>query len=198
MARWSRRGVTAATVVGVVVGMIGLSYAAVPLYRAFCQLTGIAGTTQRAKAAPGAVGERMISVYFDANIGRGMPWEFKPVQRKVAVRVGEETIAFFRAHNPTARPITGTAAFNVTPLQVGVYFSKIQCFCFTEQLLQPGETAMIPVSFFVDPAILKDRNMDDLASITLSYTFFEQPTKDRRLPDARVSRVGAGGLARLN
>ncbi|MSO65575.1 MAG: cytochrome c oxidase assembly protein [Alphaproteobacteria bacterium] len=166
--------------------MVGLSYAAVPLYRAFCQLTGLGGTTQRATAAPGVAGERIIRIHFDANVGRSLAWDFKPVQREVSVRIGEETLAFYQAHNPTARTIAGSATFNVTPPQAGIYFRKIQCFCFSEQVLQAGETAAMPVSFFIDPAILHDRNMDDLTSITLSYTFFEQK------PETRLSRVGVG------
>jgi cytochrome c oxidase assembly protein subunit 11 len=179
-----RIGWTSASLVAVVIVMGGLSYAAVPLYKAFCQLTGLGGTTQRADAAPGAVGERRITVSFDANVGRGLAWDFRPAQRQVTVRVGEETLAFYRAHNPTARPIAGSATFNVTPPTAGVYFSKVECFCFTEQTLRPGETVMMPVSFFVDPAILADRNLDGITDITLSYTFFEQKDDKRRVSAA--------------
>lgn len=193
MAPFSRIRLTGLSLVALVVAMVGLSYAAVPLYQAFCQWTGLGGTTQRAEAAPGALGERTINVFFDANVGRGLAWEFKPVQREMTVRIGEESLAFYRAHNPTAREIVGSATFNVTPPTAGIYFSKIECFCFTEQVLLPGESVTMPVSFFVDPAILNDRNLADLTSITLSYTFFEQ--KDRK---SRVSSTGGKGDRTLN
>jgi cytochrome c oxidase assembly protein subunit 11 len=158
----------------IVVGMGCLAFASVPLYRIFCQVTGFGGTTQRASAAPHQVpgqASRVITVRFDATVG-DVPWRFEPVQRSVDVPVGETTLIAYRAHNDSSRSVTGTATFNVTPDKAGLYFAKIQCFCFTEQTLKPGETVEMPVSFFIDPAILTDHNLDDVDTITLSYTFF--------------------------
>jgi len=170
----------------VAVGMGCMAYASVPLYRLFCQVTGFGGTTRRVAAAPaqGATPaiDRVITVQFDATVG-DVPWEFEPVQRSVAARVGETELIAYRAHNAARQAVTGTATFNVTPSKAGQYFDKIQCFCFTEQTLQPGESAELPVSFFIDPAILQDRNLDDVDTITLSYTFFR--TKNQ--PAARVA-----------
>jgi cytochrome c oxidase assembly protein subunit 11 len=163
---------TALVLVGVIAGMLGLTAAAVPLYRLFCQVTGYGGTTQRAEQAPGQAGERTIEVRFNADTAHNLPWSFAPAARAVEVRIGEQTLAFYRAQNHGNDPIAGTATFNVTPAKAGVYFSKIDCFCFTEQVLEPGQTADLPVSFFVDPAILDDPATRDLRSITLSYTFF--------------------------
>mgnify|MGYP003958268797 FL=1 len=158
--------------------MVGMAFAAVPLYSLFCQVTGYGGTSQVAVAAPGAVEGRMITVQFDASIASGMPWKFKPVQREITVRIGEEHLAFYSAHNPLKRKVMGTATYNVTPHKAGPYFSKIDCFCFTEQVLEPGQTVEMPVSFFVDPDILNDPGLDDVRTITLSYTFFEKPIVD--------------------
>ena len=152
--------------------MVGMAFAAVPLYDWFCRVTGFAGTTQVAAAAPGAVDETTIKVRFDASTVQ-MPWTFRPVQREMTVRLGEEALAFYEAHNPTDRPITGTATFNVTPYSTGGYFAKIACFCFIEQTLQPGETVQMPVQFYVDPDILTDREASRVPVITLSYTFYE-------------------------
>jgi cytochrome c oxidase assembly protein subunit 11 len=156
----------------IVVAMIGLSYAAVPLYRLFCEVTGFDGTPQRAAAAPGAVPGREITVDFDANTGPGLPWSFAPAQRRLTVRLGEEAIAHYRAANHAARPVTGTAVFNVTPDLAGRYFNKIQCFCFLEQTLQPGQSVDMPVVFFIDPKIAEDKDLASLSTITLSYTFY--------------------------
>ncbi len=174
MARFSpgKNGALAIVLFGVVAGMVGLSFAAVPLYRLFCQVTGFGGTTQVAEAAPAQMGERIFTVRFNADLSRGMPWRFQPKQREMTVRVGEPGLAFFVAENLAKTPITGTATFNVTPLKVGPYFSKVDCFCFEEQRLAPAERVDMGVSFFVDPAILEDRRMDDVKTITLSYTFF--------------------------
>ena len=168
-----RHGVVGFTLVGLVVGMLGLSYAAVPLYKIFCQVTGYAGTTQRAKAAPEHVSKELVTVRFDANTSRNLDWHFKPAQRSITMRIGEEKLAFYEATNNSDKPITGTATFNVTPAIAGSYFNKIDCFCFTEQTLQPGESVQMPVSFFIDPDILTDRDTKDVKEITLSYTFFE-------------------------
>jgi cytochrome c oxidase assembly protein subunit 11 len=157
----------------VVAGMVGLGFASVPLYRMFCAATGWNGTVREAltATAPGAVG-RLVNVRFDANVKPGMGWSFEPDERVKRVAVGARELAFFTAVNNTDHPITGSAAFNVTPVQVGSYFVKIQCFCFTEQTLKPGERVRMPVVFFVDPAFAKDPEMKDVSEITLSYTFF--------------------------
>ena len=156
--------------------MLGLGYAAVPLYDLFCRVTGFAGTTQvaseddAARAAAAGVG-RTISVRFDASTARGMPWTFKPDQVTETVRIGQRDIATYTAINNSDAPITGTATFNVEPAQAGLYFQKVQCFCFTEQTLAPGEEVRMPVLFYVDPAIEDDEFMADVEQITLSYTF---------------------------
>lgn len=153
-------------------GMLGAAYAAVPIYKLVCQVTGFGGTTQRADAAPATASERTITIRFDANVANGLGWSFKPDVTSVSVKLGENTLAFFKATNPDAHPVTGTATFNVTPEIAGAYFNKIQCFCFTEQTLKAGETVEMPVSFFVDPAILDEPGGRDIEEITLSYTFY--------------------------
>lgn len=156
-----------------VAAMVALGFASVPLYRIFCQVTGFDGTTQKAIGgkAPGSVG-KIINVRFDANVKPGMSWKFEPEQHVQRVAVGARDMEFFNATNLSDRPITGTAAFNVTPNQAGQYFTKIQCFCFTEQTLQPGETMRMPVIFYVDPKLITDPNTSDITEITLSYTFY--------------------------
>ena len=151
--------------------MTGLGWASVPLYRMFCQATGLNGTTQRAIAAPGAV-DHKIRIDFDTNVAPHMGWKFQPESLSDTVDVGARDMAFFTATNTTDHTITGSATFNVTPYQVGKYFTKIQCFCFTQQTLKPGETARMPVIFFVDPKILADPDANDVQTITLSYTFY--------------------------
>ena len=157
---------------GAIAMMLGLTAASVPLYRMFCQTTGYGGTTQVATTAPAAALGRTIKVRFNADTDPGLPWQFKPAQREVVVRLGEQRLAFFHARNQSDRAVTGQAVYNVTPDKAGAYFDKIACFCFTEQVLQPGEQVDMPVSFFVDPAILDDPNARDVKTITLSYTFF--------------------------
>jgi cytochrome c oxidase assembly protein subunit 11 len=152
--------------------MLGMAYAAVPLYTLFCRVTGYAGTPQRAEQASGTVLDRVVTIRFDANVAPGLGWNFLPAQRKVDGKIGENTLAFYRAENTSDKPITGTATFNVTPEIAGSYFNKIECFCFTEQRLEPGESIDMPVSFFVDPAILEDESAGQLTQITLSYTFY--------------------------
>lgn len=156
----------------IVVSMVGLAYASVPLYRLFCQVTGFGGTTQRAEAAPEKTIDRRMTILFDANTAGSLPWIFEPVQRSLTVKVGEENFAYYRATNNSDRAVTGSAVFNVTPDTAGAYFNKIQCFCFTEQTLKPGESVEMPVSFFVDPAIVDDHGLDKVSTITLSYTFY--------------------------
>lgn len=167
-----RHGRVALACAGLVAAMVGMSYAAVPLYDLFCKATGYAGTTQVASASPGVALDREISVRFDANVAPGLGWDFRPEQGVVTVRVGETRLALYRAKNLSDRPITGTATYNVSPNQTGAYFSKLQCFCFTEQTLQPGEEIDMPVAFFVDPSIADNRELDGVRDITLSYTFF--------------------------
>ncbi|MFT3977239.1 MAG: cytochrome c oxidase assembly protein [Sphingomonas bacterium] len=151
--------------------MTGLAFASVPLYRIFCQATGLNGTTQRGLTAPGGV-HRTIRIDFDANTSPRLPWRFTPEQGSETVDVGARDMAFFTATNRAAVPVTGTATYNVTPYQAGKYFTKIECFCFTQQTLKPGETARMPVIFFVDPKILTDPDTKDVETITLSYTFY--------------------------
>jgi cytochrome c oxidase assembly protein subunit 11 len=161
---------------GAVVGMLGLSYASVPLYRLFCQVTGYGGTTQQADAAPASVADRVITVRFNADTMPDVPWSFRPAQRSVQVKVGEQGMAFYVAANQASRPVTGQATYNVTPAKAGLYFTKIDCFCFTEQTLGAGQRVDMPVAFYIDPAIMDDRNLDDVKTITLSYTFFRAET----------------------
>jgi cytochrome c oxidase assembly protein subunit 11 len=169
---------TALIVSVTVAGMIGLSYASVPLYQLFCQVTGYGGTTQVAeKPLNGSILERQITVSFDSNVASGLAWSFKPVQNKLTVRVGEETLAFYEARNDSDETITGTATFNVTPFKAGQYFAKVDCFCFTEQTLKPGQVVSMPVSFFIDPQIAADKNAQDVEDIVLSYTFFRSEKK---------------------
>ena len=159
--------------------MLGLGYAAVPLYQLFCQVTGFGGTTQRATEGEAAAAERAgsrvagatMSVRFDANTDADLPWTFRPEQVTQTVRLGQRSMAFYYAKNNSNEAVTGTASYNVTPEQTGAYFSKIQCFCFTEQTLQPGQEVVMPVLFFVDPAIRQDENAAPVEQITLSYTF---------------------------
>jgi cytochrome c oxidase assembly protein subunit 11 len=151
--------------------MSGLAWASVPLYRMFCQATGLNGTTGRALRAPGRV-DGKITVAFDTNVAPGFKWNFKPENESETIDIGARDMAFFTATNTSNQTLTGTATFNVTPDQAGAYFKKIQCFCFTQQTLKPGETQRMPVIFFVDPAILKDPDARDIQTITLSYTFY--------------------------
>jgi len=174
--RAAERNIRVASLCGLVVlAMVGMSYASVPLYRIFCQVTGYDGTTQRASAAPRTVLGREMTIEFDANTGPGLPWTFAPAQRRLTVRLGEEAMAHYRAVNNAGHRVTGTAVFNVTPVLAGRYFTKIQCFCFTEQTLDPGQTVDMPVVFFVDPKIAEDKDLASLATITLSYTFYPLP-----------------------
>jgi cytochrome c oxidase assembly protein subunit 11 len=157
----------------VVAGMVGLSYAAVPLYRLYCQVTGFAGTPQVAIAPSTTLVDQKLTMRFDANVSRDLAgWKFRPQKRTIDVRYGENKIAIYLATNTTDKSLTGTASFNVTPEIAGVYFNKIECFCFTEQTLKPGESVEMPVSFYVDPEMLKDKDAAHLSQLTLSYTFF--------------------------
>ncbi|WP_323007955.1 cytochrome c oxidase assembly protein [Pseudorhodobacter sp.] len=164
---------TAAQLSLVAVVMVSLSFAAVPFYDWFCRVTGFAGTTSVAEQGSDTILERTMKIRFDASLERGMPWDFKPMQRTMDVRIGETGLAFYEAYNPADHPVAGQASYNVTPDTAGGYFTKIACFCFTMQVLQPGERVQMPVTFFVDPEIVKDREGKFVREITLSYTFHE-------------------------
>ena len=172
----------AVTCAFVVVSMVGLSFAAVPLYRLYCQVTGYAGTTQKAEKSSDVVLDRAITMHFDANVAKDLAWRFEPVKRTMDIKIGETVLAFYRATNTSDEPLTGTAVFNVTPEAAGIHFNKIECFCFTEQTLEPGQTVDMPVSFFVDPAIVDDSDANYLSELTLSYTFYRK--------DAPVQNTG--------
>jgi cytochrome c oxidase assembly protein subunit 11 len=172
----SRRDKMVAVACGLTVaGMIGAAYAAVPFYNWFCRTTGYAGTTQVATAGPSGMIDRKVTVRFDANVGPGLPWRFEPEQNQIEIKLGQVVTVHYRVINEAARPISATAAYNVTPLTVGSYFTKINCFCFTEQSLKAGETREMTVVFYVDPSMVKDADNADTSTITLSYTFYMQP-----------------------
>jgi cytochrome c oxidase assembly protein subunit 11 len=179
---------------GVAALMLGAAYASVPLYTLFCQVTGYGGTTQRSEKPSSTVLDRVITIRFDANVAPGLGWKFEPVERTLDVRIGENTLAFYRATNTSGRPVNGTATFNVTPEIAGIYFNKIACFCFQEQHLEPGQTIDMPVSFFVDPAILEDSVAARLPQITLSYTFYPvEPAKAAVVQPGQVGTATASG-----
>ena len=159
--------------VGVVVLMGGLAWASVPFYDWFCRVTGFGGTPGQVSASSGEVLDQTVKVRFDGSLNDGMPWEFKPVVREMEVRIGETGLAFYEAYKPTDKPVAGQASYNVTPYTAGAFFEKIDCFCFTEQVLAPGERVQMPVSFFVDPEMVDDRDGKFVHTITLSYTFYE-------------------------
>lgn len=177
---------TLAACVGGVAMMLGLAYASVPLYDLFCRVTGFGGTTNRATEVSQQIGDRVIKVRFDASLNRRMPWDFEPPEDNVSLKVGETGLAFYQAYNPTSERITGTATYNVTPQKAGYYFSKIDCFCFTEQVLEPGQTVNMPVTFFIDPEIVNDKEMDDVKTITLSYTFFRSEKTAAKQVDRNI------------
>lgn len=164
---------TVVKLLGVVFVMGALSWASVPLYDFFCRVTGFGGTPDVAEAGSSEVLEQTIKVRFDGSLDRSMPWTFKPVVREMELKIGETGLAFYEAHNPTSRPVAGSASYNVTPYEAGGFFTKIDCFCFQEQVLQPGETVQMPVTFYVDPDIVTDRDAKYVHTITLSYTFYE-------------------------
>ncbi len=176
----------ALAVLGTVVCMTSLAFASVPLYNLFCRVTGYGGTTQLATAAPAtAETGRSISVTFNADTARDLAWDFRPEQREVSVHPGEKKLISYKARNKGNAPLAGTALYNVSPAKAGKYFKKIECFCFGEQILQPGEDVSMPVVFFIDPDITKDRSMNDVTNITLSYNFFktESPELDKAMED---------------
>lgn len=187
-AQTRRNRATVLSILAIVGGMTLLVVYSVDLYRLFCQATGFGGTTQRAEGkAPVTPGSRVITVRFQANINPSLDWRFYPVEREVKVRVGERKLAYYMAISKADRSTTGVATFNVTPQKAGIYFTKIACFCFDQQRLKPGQKVNMPVSFYIDPAITKDRNMHDVRVITLSYTFF---------PAAKSAETRAAGTGR--
>lgn len=173
---------TVVKLVGVVLVMGALSWASVPFYSWFCAVTGFGGVTNTADAGSDVILDQTIKIRFDASKERGMPWQFTPVQREMEIRIGETGLAFYEAYNPTDRPVAGQANYNVAPYAAGSFFTKIDCFCFTEQVLQPGERVQMPVTFYVDPEIVTDREGKFVHTITLSYTFHEI-----ELPEAQAA-----------
>jgi cytochrome c oxidase assembly protein subunit 11 len=172
--------------------MIGAAYASVPLYRLFCESTGFAGTPQRAARGSEATLDKTITIRFDANVTPGMPWRFEPAQPTLDVKIGENALAFYRATNLSDHRLTGMATFNVTPEPAGGFFNKIQCFCFSEQVLEPGQSVEMPVSFFIDPEIVKDRDGRSISLIVLSYTFYPVEAKPGLAGKAGGGSAGAG------
>ena len=181
--------------VAVVVGMAGLAYASSPLYDLFCRTTGFGGTPVVAQQGERPVLNRTVAVRFDSNVDPNLPWRFEPLEREVKVRVGEERLVHYRVTNVSQRPIVGTSVYNVTPEPAAPWFNKLQCFCFTEQLLKPGQSLDLPVVFFIDPEMDKDRRYDNVRTITLSYTFFEAKTERAKtlLGGLAVDGTGKGG-----
>jgi cytochrome c oxidase assembly protein subunit 11 len=186
-----RRDVLIAASCGVLVAsMVGASFAAIPLYKMFCRVTGFAGTTQVARVAPQHELGRELTIRFDSNVAPGLPWKFAPEQNEIKLHIGEVATVHYKVVNEAARTISAQASYNVTPTTVGAYFDKINCFCFTEQTMKPGETREMTVVFYVDPAITKDRDQDTLNTITLSYTFYRLPEPEQPVADATVKPTG--------
>jgi cytochrome c oxidase assembly protein subunit 11 len=191
--RGLRRDLVIAACCGVFVAMmVGAAYASVPLYTWFCKATGFAGTTQVALNAPDHVLGRALTIRFDSNVMPGLPWKFEPEQNEIKVRIGEVATVHYKVINEAAREVTAQASYNVTPPQVGAYFNKINCFCFTQQSMKAGETREMAVVFYVDPSIAKDRDQNELNTITLSYTFYRLPDPERPVaetPDKNSSKL---------
>lgn len=188
------RHLPVAVICGVLVlAMTGLSFAAVPLYRIYCQVTGYQGTTQRAEKASDVVLDHTVKVHFDANVAAELPWKFEPVQSALDVKIGENTLAFYKATNVSDKVTVGTAVFNVTPDAAGPHFNKVQCFCFTEQRLEPGQSVDMAVSFFVDPSFATDEETRSLPELTLSYSFYPVNAPKKVLGQASTSTAGKGG-----
>ena len=188
-----RRDMIVAASCGVLVAvMIGASFAAVPFYNWFCKTTGFAGTTQVAEKAPDQILGRTLNIRFDSNVAPGLPWIFVPEQNEIKVRIGEVATVHYKVINEAARTVTAQASYNVSPPTIGGYFNKINCFCFTEQTMKPGETREMTVVFYVDPSIAKDHDQDDLNTITLSYTFYRLPDSVRPVaetPDTTSNKL---------
>jgi cytochrome c oxidase assembly protein subunit 11 len=185
-----RHSILALSLVGLVAGMVGLSFTSVPLYRVFCQVTGYGGVPQRAEKAPGEVLDRTVTIRFDGNVDRSLPWTFAPVQQTMDVKIGETALAFFKASNNSSVPVSGRAIFNVSPELAGRYFTKIECFCFKQQTLAAGQTVDMPVTFFVDPKFVDDEDTKDISEITLSYTFYRSDEPNQ--PAAAAAPEGEG------
>ncbi|EJM98503.1 cytochrome c oxidase assembly protein [Phyllobacterium sp. YR531] len=175
-------------------GMVGMAFAAVPLYAMFCQVTGYGGTTQRVEQMSDTILDKTITVRFDANTSGGLPWDFKPVQREVTMKIGETKLIKYEAKNITSQPTSGRALFNVTPMAAGAYFNKVECFCFTDTVLKPGEDLEMPVVFFVDPEIVNAPELKGVNTITLSYTFFPIPMPAPVAASAEVNKTKTGQL----
>ena len=186
----SGKNKTLAQTIGVVVTMGALAWASVPFYNWFCSVTGFGGTTSVAEAGSDEILEQTIKIRFDASLERHMPWTFKPLQREIEIRIGETGLAFYEAYNPTDRVVAGSASYNVAPYQAGGFFTKIDCFCFEQQVLQPGERVMMPVTFYVDPEMTRDRDAKFVKHITLSYTFHETDLPEEY---ANLTAISAGG-----
>ena len=185
----SRNGRTALIVLVVVAAMTGLVAAAPTLYNTFCRVTGWGGTTQRADTGAAAVLDREVTVRFDASVAKGLPWSFRPEQVSQTLKVGETGLAYYEATNASDVPVVGTATFNVQPAKAGLYFMKVECFCFTAQVLQPGETMSMPVTYFIDPEIDEEERLDEVREITLSYTFYrDERAEEELLADASAAR----------
>lgn len=166
------------TILGVVLGMAALAYASVPLYDMFCRVTGFGGTTQTSDAWPEQIIDRSLTINFNTDTSPNLPWDFSPEKRSIEVKLGQKGLIAFHAKNKANTPLAGSAIYNVTPLKAGKYFHKVQCFCFDEQILQPGENVSMPVMFYIDPKMNDDPNMDDVQTITLSYTFFTSESEE--------------------
>jgi cytochrome c oxidase assembly protein subunit 11 len=197
--RTANKRTTAIALSGLVIGMVALSFASVPLYRLFCEVTGYGGTPKTSGVgAPAGAVDQVVTVRFDSNVNAGLPWRFRPEQREVTVNLGAERLIHYEAVNLSDRPVTGTATFSVTPYKAAQYFTKIECFCFTEQRLEPGQAVSMPVIFYVDPVMLKDTNARDVKVITLSYTFFpvdgpvDGPPDDQRWKTPQAPGAEAG------
>ena len=175
----------------VIFGMGGMAWAAVPLYDWFCRVTGYGGTTQQATQGADRVLDRTVTVRFTGSVSREMPWQFRPVESSMKIRIGETALAFYEAYNPTDHAVAGTANFNVTPFSVGGYFAKIDCFCFTKQVLGPGERTRMPVTFYIDPKMVDDAEAKGVGTITLSYTFFETELDKQAAVDKTTANKGA-------
>lgn len=186
----ARKRMTAWLVVVTVAGMVAMSFAAVPLYREFCQLTGYAGTPRIFAAASNGEVDRTVTVGFNADIGPGLSWTFTPAQGPMTIKLGETALAHFKARNDSDHPIIGKATFNITPFKAAIYFDKIACFCFTEQRLEPGEEVLMPVTFYVDPALASDPATRDVNNVTLSYTFYQADDS----PQVSQSRDGSAAV----
>lgn len=188
---------TVIALLAVIGAMATLTAFAVPLYQAFCRITGYGGTTQVADGPAARIVDRFITVRFNADVNSALPWRFQPAQDEIRVRLGEPTLAAYTARSLATVPVTGTATFNVTPAKAGVYFTKIECFCFTEQTLAPGQRADMPVSFYIDPELADDRGLDDVTTITLSYTFFKA-TQQKTTENMRAAETASAEPPRVN